>query len=105
MTHAHWILLSAALLLGCPKQAITTVAGTDDEQIDRLSNQLEELKLKTEVPCAEACALKKTACDNSAATCEIASRQASREDFQKKCVASQEECARFNESCASCSRR
>ncbi|MEW5742019.1 MAG: hypothetical protein AB1938_24100 [Myxococcota bacterium] len=91
-------------LLACPKGPTTTVSGSDDEQMDRYASQLEEIRTRGEVECKDACSLKSKVCDISTAVCAIAAKNADREDFQKKCVTSQEECASFSEKCSSCSK-
>lgn len=96
--------LVGALLMGCPKQTTTTVAGTDDEMMDQLSAQLEELRTRTDIACADSCNLKSKVCGLSKQTCDIAGKAPERADFQKKCVTSQEDCAKFNESCSSCAK-
>ena len=96
------ILALAACLFGCPKSAPANVAGNDDEQLDVISSQLEELRTKEGLKCDEWCSLKEKACGLSKTSCEIAGRHADRDEMQKRCIASQEDCARFNEACASC---
>lgn len=91
-----------ATLPGCPKQTTTTVAGTDDEKVDQLSAQLEELRTRTDLSCTDFCSVKEKACGLSRQTCDIATKAPERNDFQQKCVTSQEDCARFGESCSSC---
>lgn len=98
------LFLIAALTLGlfaCPKETPTNVAGTDDEQMDKIASQLEELRSKQDVKADEWCKLKDKACGFSKSACEIAGKHADREDFQKQCAASQEDCAKFTEGCAS----
>lgn len=103
MTRSGLILVAvAALLCGCPKNVPTTLAGSDDEQMDTLAAQLEEIRTRTNLQCADSCSLKDKVCDLSKRVCELAGKAPDRADFQKKCVASQEDCAHFNESCASC---
>jgi outer membrane murein-binding lipoprotein Lpp len=97
-------LVLGCVLLGCPKNVVTNVAGTDDEKMDQLSAQLEELHTKTDLPCGEYCSLKSRACGVSTQACEVSTRAPERADFQKKCVVAQEECARFNEACDRCSK-
>ncbi|MBL8917599.1 MAG: hypothetical protein JNJ54_01965 [Myxococcaceae bacterium] len=94
--------LTFALLAGCPKQTTTTVAGSDDEMIDQLSAQLEELRTRGDLTCKDFCQVKEKACALSKQTCDIAAKAPDRNDFQKKCVTSQEDCAKFGESCAGC---
>lgn len=96
--------LAAALaLFACPKTVVTNVSGSDDEMMDQYAAQIEELKTKTDLKCDDFCSLKTKACAVSKGACEISGRHAGREDFQKRCVTAQEECARFSESCTSCS--
>lgn len=96
------LLLSIAGLTGCPKTTTTTVAGTDDEMIDQLSAQLEELRTRSDLTCKDFCQVKDKACGLSKQTCDIAGKAPDRADFQKKCVTSQEDCAKFGESCSGC---
>jgi hypothetical protein len=102
------LLLPAALLslclFACPKASTSTVMGSDDEQMDRYASQLEEIRTRGEVSCPDACSLKSKVCDISTSACAIASKAADRDDFQKKCVTSQEDCASFSEKCSSCSK-
>lgn len=98
---------SAALALGCPKAPPKGVAGTDDEQVDQLSAQLEELRTRVQAQeprCDDWCSMAKKVNDISTSLCEIAGRHTDRAEMQQKCVASQEDVARFNDSCASCKR-
>lgn len=104
MTKFILSLLVGALLIGCPKQTTTTVAGSDDEMMDQLSAQLEELRTRTDLSCKDSCGLKDKVCGLSKQTCDIGSRAPDRADFQKKCVTSQEDCAKFNEACSSCAK-
>ena len=91
------------LLQGCPKNVDTTVAGSDDSQMDQYSSVLEEYRTKTDLSCADSCAAKKKVCEVSNKVCELSQKATDRLDFQSRCVASQEDCAKFGESCASCS--
>jgi hypothetical protein len=95
-------LAALVLLAGCPKQAVTTVAGSDDEVMDQIAAQLEELRTRTDATCKDFCSLKDKACGLSKQACDVAGKAPDRADFQKKCVTSQEDCAKFNESCSSC---
>jgi hypothetical protein len=95
---------AVACLTGCPKQAVTTVAGTEDEMVDQLSAQLEELRTRSDLTCKDFCSVRERACGLSKETCDIAAKSPDRNDFQKKCVTSQEDCAKFSESCSSCNR-
>ncbi len=99
-----FVLSLAVSLVGCPKPTSTTVAGTDDEQMDQLSAQLEELRTRTDLQCNDWCSLKSKVCTLSQQSCDLAGKAPDRADFQKRCVLSQEECARFNESCSTCSK-
>lgn len=93
------------VLLACPKAPPpTTLGGTDEENADHLSSQLEEFHTKTDLQCDDWCSLKSKVCGVSKNLCDLSGRHADREDFQKKCVTGQEECARYNEGCSSCSK-
>jgi hypothetical protein len=99
------LLAFATLTLGCPKAPPSGVSGTDDEQLDRLSAQLEELRTRVqaqEPKCSEWCTLASQVSGISKAICDIAGRNKDRTELQQKCVSSQEDVARFNDSCASC---
>ncbi len=96
------VIFTVAMLTGCPKQTTTTVAGTEDEMVDQLSAQLEELRTRSDLTCKDFCSVKDKACGLSRQTCDIAAKSPDRNDFQKKCVTSQEDCAKFGESCSSC---
>jgi len=96
-----WVLLLG--LTACPKSTGgTNVAGTDDEQMDQFAAQLEELRTRQGLQCNDYCSLKSKVCDISKSACDIASKHGDRDDFQKRCVQSQEDCAHFNEGCGSC---
>ena len=98
-----FLLAAIALgLLACPKEAPTNLAGTADEQMDSLASQLEELRSRIDLKCDDWCSLKEKACGLSKKSCDIAAKNTDRDDFQKRCVASQEDCAKFIEGCASC---
>ena len=103
MIRFTFALLACLALTACPKNVTTTVAGSDDEQMDQYSSILEEYRTKTDLSCPDTCAAKKKVCGISGSTCEMSSKATDRTDFQQKCVSSQEECAKFNEACASCS--
>jgi hypothetical protein len=94
--------LLSLVLFACPKSTGNTVLGSDDEQMDRYAAQLEEIRTRGEVTCADACSLKAKVCDISNSACAIATKASDRDDFQKKCITAQEECASFGEKCAAC---
>jgi hypothetical protein len=96
-----WVVL-CAMVFGCPKNLATTVAGTDDQQMDQYASVLEEYRTKSDLSCADWCSAKQKVCGISASVCELSSKATERHDFQSKCVSAQEDCAKFGESCASC---
>lgn len=108
--HLRRLALATALALlasACPKRTPSTVAGSDDEQMDQYGAKLDELKSKVqagEPSCGDWCGMAKTVCEVSKRACEISGRNADRQDMQKRCITSQEDCATFNDRCASCSR-
>lgn len=94
---------AALALSACPKRTETTIAGTDEEQLDRYAARLEELRTRTqsEAPsCSDTCSMAREACDIAKKVCDIAVRVPDR--GQERCVAANEDCAHFNDSCASC---
>ncbi|MBX7098469.1 MAG: hypothetical protein K1X89_12200 [Myxococcaceae bacterium] len=96
--------LAALLLAACPKATPVNVAGTDDEQMDQLSAQLEEVKSRQDVSCQDACGMKSKVSSLSSAVCELAGKHTDRDDFQKHCISAQEELAKLNDSCSSCNK-
>lgn len=91
-------------LTACPKNVPENVSGSEDEQMDNYGAQLEELRTRSaqDMKCDDWCGLKSKVCGISSKVCDIANKKADRNDFQAKCVASQEDCARFTDSCSSC---
>ena len=95
----------SALVLGCPKAPPKGVTGSDDEQMDQLSAQLEELRTRVqaqEPKCDDWCAMAKKVSDLSSSMCTLAERNRARAEMQQKCAASQEDIAHFNDGCSSC---
>jgi hypothetical protein len=91
-------------LAGCPKNVPENVAGTDDEQMDRYSAQLEEQRTRSaqDMKCDDWCNEKPNVCRISKAVCDISARKGDRADFQSKCVAAQEDCAKYSDNCSGC---
>lgn len=102
-------LIIALLLIGaCSKHVARNVGADDDEELNRLSAQLEEIKAGVqarEPPCSEWCPLARRVCDISRRVCDISARNADRPARQKRCSANQEDCAKFNDRCTSCGKR
>lgn len=98
--------LAATLALSaCPKSAPSAqLSGSDGEKMDMIASQLEEYRTRTGGDCSETCSLKKKVCELSDTGCEIAGKNADRNDWQQRCVSAQEECARYSESCSTCSK-
>jgi hypothetical protein len=96
-------LFSLLALAACPKN-VETVSGSEDEQMDRYGAQLEEARTRSaqDMKCDDWCGMQGKVCDTSARVCDIAGKKPDRADFQSKCVAAQEDCARFSDSCSSC---
>ena len=106
-TLLHSFALCALLLAaaGCPKRVDSNVAGTDDEQMDQLSARLEELRARVqaqEPQCKDWCSMSGEVSHLSQKVCDLSTKNPERSDMQQKCVASQEERARFNDGCAPC---
>lgn len=98
--------LAALALAGCPKRASTTVAGTDEEQLDQYSSRLEELRTRAQAEnpsCGDTCQMAQEACGIAQKVCDIATRIPDR--GQDRCVAANEDCAQFNDRCAACGGR
>lgn len=104
MKRLFLVLALSAGFLACPKETPSNLAGTEDEQMDSFASQLEELRSRTDLKCDEWCSLKEKACGLSKKSCDIANKHTDRDDFQKRCVASQEDCAKYIEGCASCAK-
>ena len=96
----------AALLLatGCPKAA-PAPALSDEDRTELLSNQLEELRARTQAEnpgCPAWKELSRKACGLSHELCELAGKRPERMDFQKRCTQAQEDCARFSDQAGRC---
>ncbi|MGQ0508302.1 MAG: hypothetical protein ACT4TC_23635 [Myxococcaceae bacterium] len=98
------LVAALSLSLACPKRADVNVAGSDDEQVDQITAQLEEIRSssQSDTKCPDLCALAGRVDSFSATLCEISGRHPDRNDLQRKCVQSQEERARLNDGCAPC---
>ena len=98
-------LAASLFLMACPKAAPgPQLGGSEDEQMDAIAAQHEEYRTKTQSDCRESCDIKQKICRLSDTACEIAGRYADRAEYQKRCVNTQEECARFNEACSACAK-
>ena len=96
-------LASALVLCACPKSAPTAqLSGSDGEKMEMIASKLEEYRTRTGGDCSETCSIKKKVCDLSDTACEIAGKNADRNDYQQRCIAAQEDCARYSESCSTC---
>lgn len=94
---------AALVLFACPKESPQPqLGGSDDEKMDTISSKLEEYRTRTDMSCDDTCSTKNKVCDLSSTACDIAAKHSDRNDYQQRCVAAQEECAKFNESCSSC---
>lgn len=95
--------LVAFALSACPKRADTTVAGSDEEQLDQYSSRLEELRTRAQAEnpsCSDTCKMAREVCDIAQKVCDIATRLPDR--GQERCVSANEDCAQFNDRCAAC---
>ena len=91
------------LCMGCPKATgDTTLRGSEDEQMDAIGAQIEEYSSQPQTECSQKCTLRGKVCNLSKLACDIANRFGERADYQRRCVATQEECARYGEACSSC---
>ena len=91
-------------LAGCPKNVPENVAGSEDEQMDRYSAQLEEQRTRSaqDMKCDDWCGEKDKVCKISRSVCDIAAKKSERNDFQSKCIAAQEDCAKYTDNCSTC---
>ena len=99
------VLISCLALMACARRVETSVAGTDEEMLDRYTARLEELSVRSHaqsVSCNELCAINQEGCDLARKICDIAARQPER--LGGRCASAQEECARFGDACVSCRR-
>lgn len=99
------IALVSLTLLGCPKAADTAPTGTDEERLEVYASRLEEMRVRAQardLSCGDTCKLSRDVCDMAKQVCDIAARNPDR--GQDLCVVASEDCARANDSCASCSR-
>lgn len=106
MRRAALVALLAVLSTACPKH-VDTVAGSDDEQLDQDSSQMEQVRAQaqaSEPACKDWCRLSKTVCGIARHGCDVAGRNPTRQDMQAKCASFQEDCTQYNDRCASCSR-
>lgn len=99
--------LVAALLLatGCPRNLAPGNPASDEDQAERVQSQLEEIRARVQAEpptCPAWCELAKKTCDLSAQACALSGRHPDRLDYQKRCISSQEDCARFNDQCSRC---
>ena len=96
----------ALLAVACPKNnPDSNVAGTDDEQLDRYSAQIEEMHARIqagEPKCSDWREMAKKMCDITRQVCAIADRHKDRDDIAKKCGSTQEDCANYNGSSTNC---
>lgn len=103
MKKLAFLAIAALALTACPKRVETTVAGTDEEQLDHYAARLEELRTRAQaenLACDETCGIREETCGIAQKVCDIATRLPDR--GQERCVAANEDCARFSDNCTSC---
>ena len=98
-------LLLALSLTACPKRQ-DTIAGTDEDQLEAYSARLEEMRTRAQseqLSCGDTCKMAKDVCEIAQKVCTIAERNPDR--GAQRCVSANEDCARFNDNCATCKSR
>src|SRR5687767_6105751 len=100
--------LLTLVLVGCPKQMDTRVAGSDDEQLATYEARLEELRSRAstrDLSCEDECTLARETCEVAEDHCEVVSRNPERTDLPKRCARARESCAERTDRCARCQSR
>lgn len=98
---ALWVLV----LVGCPKQVETRVAGTDDARIDSAAARLEELRVRgqqEDQSCDDRCEVATESCTVAEELCGWVERNPDRTDLPPRCVQAREQCAQSRNACSSC---
>ncbi|HEX8823297.1 MAG TPA: hypothetical protein VF794_25440 [Archangium sp.] len=100
--------LLTLVLVGCPKQVDTRVAGSDDEQLATYEARLEELRSRAsmrDLACEDECSLGRETCEVAEDLCEVVSRNQDRPDLPRRCAKAREACAEGTDGCARCQSR
>jgi hypothetical protein len=105
---ATMLALLTLVLVGCPKQVDTRVAGTDDDQLALYEAKLEELRSRAsarDTSCEEGCTLTRETCEVAENLCAVVSRNEDRADLPRRCTRARESCAEGTDSCTRCRAR
>ena len=89
---ATLLALLTLVLMGCPKQVDTRVAGTDDEQLAGYEARLEELRSRAstgDTSCEEGCTLTRETCVVAENLCAVVGRHEDRTDLPSRCAKAQ----------------
>ncbi|HYO72434.1 MAG TPA: hypothetical protein VEU33_40825 [Archangium sp.] len=100
--------LLTLVLMGCPKQVDTRVAGSDDDQLTTYEARLEELRAWSsagELSCPDQCTLSTETCEVAEALCGVVARHPGRTDLPPRCARARESCAERTDGCTRCRTR
>jgi hypothetical protein len=100
--------LLTVVLVGCPKQVDTRVAGSNDDQLATYEARLEELRSRGtagDLSCSDRCSLATQTCEVSRNLCAVVEHHPDRRDLPQRCTRAQESCAEGTESCTRCRTR
>jgi hypothetical protein len=105
MTKPLLTALAALLLSSACTRSTPAPSLSDDDRAELLSNQVEELRARTQAEnpgCPAWKELSRKACGLSNELCQLAGKRPERLDFQKRCTQAQEDCARFSDQGGRC---
>jgi hypothetical protein len=102
------LVLLTVVLVGCPKQVDTRVAGSNDDQLAAYEARLEELRSRGtagDLACPDRCTLATQTCEVSENLCSVVTHHPDRTDLPQRCTRARESCAESTESCTRCRTR
>jgi hypothetical protein len=102
------LFLLTVVLMGCPRQVDTRVAGSDEARLAAYEAKLEELRSRRTmgtVSCADRCELASRTCGVAEELCAVVERNPERGDLPRRCVEGREQCAEATDDCTRCRAR
>lgn len=93
------------VVMGCPKQVDSRVAGSDDERLTTYEARLEELRSRGtngNLSCSDRCTLSRQTCGVAKNLCDVVSQHPDRADLPERCARASESCAETTSTCTSC---